>query len=77
MPLYEYTCKTCGNDFEELVLGDVKPECPSCGSAALTKNMSAPAAHANSGAKDPACPVQSTCGATHCCGQNCGMGDFL
>jgi putative FmdB family regulatory protein len=77
MPIYEFSCKTCGNEFEELVFGDAKPGCPSCGSHDLTKNMSAPAAHTNSGAKDPACPVQSTCGADRCCGQNCGMGDFM
>ena len=76
MPIYEYSCRTCGNDFEQLIRGDEKAECPSCGATELTKNMSAPATHTSSGAKDPACPAQSTCGAAHCCGQNCGMGDF-
>lgn len=32
MPIYEYRCKKCGKEFEELVLsGDETPNCPECG----------------------------------------------
>jgi putative FmdB family regulatory protein len=40
MPLYEYECKTCGNQFEQLVrTGDV-PACPSCKGQDLTRLLS-------------------------------------
>ena len=32
MPLHEYSCKNCGNVFEQLVLGEKEPvSCPVCG----------------------------------------------
>lgn len=32
MPIYEYSCEQCGNQFEELVFGeDEKATCPGCG----------------------------------------------
>ncbi len=34
MPLFEYSCRACGREFEELVFGDRKPECPGCGNPA-------------------------------------------
>lgn len=42
MPIYEYTCKDCGSDFELLIRGDEKPVCPSCGKKHLTKSLSVP-----------------------------------
>ena len=42
MPIFEYVCTACGEDFEELVLGsrtDVK--CPKCGSLEAQKKVSA------------------------------------
>ena len=33
MPIYEYKCPKCANEFEELVFGDDIPECPKCGCA--------------------------------------------
>lgn len=30
MPLYEYTCRTCGHAFEVLVRHGDTPACPSC-----------------------------------------------
>lgn len=40
MPIYEYTCKKCGNEFEVIVFGDDKPCCPACGAKNPKKNMS-------------------------------------
>ena len=38
MPLYEYSCKACGHEFETLVrTGDPAPTCASCGSSDLEK----------------------------------------
>ena len=42
MPIFEYVCTACGEDFEELIIGsgsDVK--CPKCGSSEAQKKMSA------------------------------------
>lgn len=41
MPIYEYKCNDCGNNFETLVMGGTKPECPSCDSKDLARLMSA------------------------------------
>jgi putative FmdB family regulatory protein len=40
VPLYEYVCRKCSHQFEELVFGDAKPSCPSCQSKDLEKLMS-------------------------------------
>ena len=45
MPIYEYSCKKCGHDFEELVFGEQTPECPKCGSAETAKLLSCPTLH--------------------------------
>ena len=44
MPLYDYTCKKCGQTCELLVLSSTKIECPHCGSKRLEKLVSAPTA---------------------------------
>ncbi len=44
MPIYEYQCRQCGNDFETLVRGSTAPKCPQCGGADLHKKLSAFAA---------------------------------
>jgi putative FmdB family regulatory protein len=40
MPIYEYACRTCGNEFETLVRSGVAPDCPSCRSTDLAKKLS-------------------------------------
>ena len=40
MPIYEYVCKQCKSGFEALVRGGVVPECPSCRSTNLEKQLS-------------------------------------
>ena len=42
MPIYEYTCKGCGHQFETLVRGGKAPVCASCGSADLERLFSLP-----------------------------------
>jgi putative FmdB family regulatory protein len=75
MPIYEYVCTDCGEEFEALIRGDQQPACPSCGQKNLQKNISAPAAH-SAGSTTPECPVQDSCGADPCCGSDCGMGQW-
>lgn len=40
MPIFEYVCNACDNEYEELVLGGQHPPCPQCGSADTTKLIS-------------------------------------
>jgi len=43
MPIFEYTCRQCGKEFERVVFsGDEKAvSCPQCNSQDTKKNMSA------------------------------------
>lgn len=41
MPIYEFRCESCGEDFEELVFGGAIPPCPKCASEKVHKLMSA------------------------------------
>ena len=42
MPIYEYTCETCGHTFDHLArtLTDHARTCPKCGKAKLRKGLS-------------------------------------
>jgi putative FmdB family regulatory protein len=40
MPIYEYHCEKCEQDFEYLVIGSDDPLCPSCHSKKVCKQMS-------------------------------------
>jgi len=47
MPIYEYVCQSCGVDFEKLTsFSDTSvPDCPSCHSAQVARQLSRPAIH--------------------------------
>jgi putative FmdB family regulatory protein len=49
MPVFEYKCKDCGFEFEELVFGDREISCPECDSKKTEKKISAFAANISSG----------------------------
>ena len=54
MPLYEYSCNNCGNDFEKTVSfaeADSKQKCPICGSGKTNKKISASAMIGGSSAR--------------------------
>jgi putative FmdB family regulatory protein len=40
MPLFEFKCRRCGRQFESLVTGTRRAECPACGSEELDKQYS-------------------------------------
>ncbi len=41
MPIYEYACTHCGNEFERLVRSsDAAPECPQCHGQQLQRKLS-------------------------------------
>ena len=60
MPIYEYICKDCGNEFEQLVSrSDSEISCSKCGSGNLEKQFSVfGTASASSG---PTCPAAGNC----------------
>jgi putative FmdB family regulatory protein len=42
VPIYEFKCKECGSEFEELVFGSAEGvACPKCESSAVERLMSA------------------------------------
>ena len=40
MPIYEYECRACGHQFEQLVRTGDTPSCPSCRAADLSRLLS-------------------------------------
>ncbi len=58
MPLFEFTCRSCGHTFESLVLGSRRPLCPKCSSAELEKLYStfSAGASASSSSRNDAAP---------------------
>jgi putative FmdB family regulatory protein len=40
MPIYEYRCNKCGEEFEKLVFGNKSVDCPKCSSSDVKKKMS-------------------------------------
>ncbi len=74
MPIFEYRCDDCGSQFEKLVRnGKAEVDCPKCGQAHVTQQLSVFAAHANG--KPQAAPMQGGCPAGMCqtpglCGRN-------
>jgi putative FmdB family regulatory protein len=41
MPIYDYNCTACGEQFELLVLKGATPACPTCGSERIEQQVSA------------------------------------
>ena len=78
MPIYEYVCRQCGHEFEWLTRDGQQPICPVCKRHDLEKQLSTPAAH-TAGSSQPACPAKGPggCGLPNCCGNDCGMGEWM
>lgn len=45
MPLFDFVCKACNNEFEALVRNSSQPRCPACDSEQLERQLSMPFAH--------------------------------
>jgi putative FmdB family regulatory protein len=70
MPIYEYACKECQHEFEALVYGSQKAECPKCASKQLAPKLSVFAVSApRTSAKSP-----SATGGCGTCGDPRGPG---
>ena len=75
MPIYEYLCQDCGTKFEKLVQRPSAGEavdCPSCGKAHVSQELSTFAAHSKSAgqASMPMCPSGGVCRTPGACGMN-------
>ncbi len=71
MPIYEYSCQDCGNEFELLIRGQEQAACPTCGKAHLTKAFSVPAAPAGGGEMQQL-PCRPSGGMGGCGSGSCG-----
>lgn len=47
MPIYEFSCHSCGHEFEQIVSfsATTAPACPACASTEVGRHMSRPAIH--------------------------------
>lgn len=71
MPIYEYKCRKCGEEFEELVRNATQEKeltCVACGSEKIERQLSVPAAPQIASSAPAACQSNLPIG----CGQ-CGM----
>lgn len=69
MPIYEYSCSKCGDDFELLVFKSDEPACPKCGSKNLQKKMSTcgfSVGYKFKGASSPSGSGCSGCSSSNC-----------
>ena len=85
MPIFEFSCASCGERLEVLVSGSsAQPECPACGSSDLKKELSVPSSLSGvdkggmTSSQSVGCcgvnPEQAGCGGPgSCCGKNMGM----
>ncbi|MDL2210398.1 zinc ribbon domain-containing protein [Desulfovibrio sp. OttesenSCG-928-O18] len=76
MPIYEYRCKKCGIDFEEIMgANDPAPACPDCHSDKTEKLVSKACFRSGSsydgGAYDTGGAHSSSGGCAGCSGGNC------
>ncbi|WP_034639100.1 FmdB family zinc ribbon protein [Desulfofalx alkaliphila] len=71
MPIFEYKCNKCGNNFEVLQGVGKDPQrdlkCPSCGAGQLTKLISSPFVKKS---------TKSCCGSSEVCGTGCDQPQF-
>ncbi len=63
MPIYEYKCKKCGEEFEKLVSGNQKVTCTKCNSKDVRKKFSV---FGMSGVENPASSGCSSCSSGSC-----------
>ena len=70
MPIFEYTCQSCGHRFEHLTRANQDAVCPACEGSALAKHLSTFAVGANAATRTAAA-APGPCGS---CGDPRGPG---
>ena len=78
MPIFEYICKECHHEFEALVYGKEKAECPKCHTKKLEAQLSVFAVSAKSSSPSASASPSGGCGS---CGDPrgpgaCSLGDM-
>lgn len=69
MPIYEFSCKKCGEVTEVLVIGKSEtPACKQCGSEDVVKLISAANVNAGSPSFSPSERPGGCCGSPNSCG---------
>ena len=69
MPLFDFICRSCGKEFETLVMGSSKPSCPDCKSEDLEKQMSVFAQRSSGSSSSGS--SGSGAGCSNCSSSNC------
>jgi putative FmdB family regulatory protein len=70
MPIYEYSCRECGGEFEKLVGAQATVACPSCESHRVTRRISLVGVKTSS--RFDGAPAATSGGGGGCCGGGCG-----
>ena len=70
MPIFEYSCMECDNDFEILVFGDQEVSCPACKGKKVKKLLSAFSYKSGEEFSSSAGSSCTSCSATSC--KTCG-----
>jgi putative FmdB family regulatory protein len=68
MPIYEYKCSGCGEDFEKIVFGNQEVNCPKCKSKDVKKKFSV---FCSAGTERPLAGTAVSSGCTSCSRTNC------
>jgi putative FmdB family regulatory protein len=71
MPIFEYICQKCNHQFEALIYGDQKAECPKCHGSKLAPQLSVFAVSAKSPLSSSSPRPAGPCGS---CGDPRGPG---
>lgn len=74
MPIFEYVCRECQHEFETLVFGKQKAECPKCQSKKLEPQLSVFAVSSKSGATSQSSISARAAEACGSCGDARGPG---
>lgn len=73
MPLYEFECKQCDQQFEFLQRAEQTPICPKCESPKVEKLLSMTASPKTSGESAARELPMMNCGTPRCCGGGCQL----
>jgi putative FmdB family regulatory protein len=68
MPIFEYKCNSCGEDFEKLVFGNQEMSCPKCSSKEIKKKFSVFCA---AGTEKPLAGTAASSGCAACSKTSC------
>jgi putative FmdB family regulatory protein len=74
MPIFEYVCKECQHEFEALIFGKQKAECPKCQSTKLEPQLSVFAVSAKGGGASQPSVSAGSAGPCGSCGNPGGPG---